>query len=84
MGEGKPGRKRPYTSTGIKRIPCCRCGKPAKYQWNCCALDNRWLGLCEDCDIKVNDWFLKFANVRDRKPLMERYKRRVQEEKNGT
>lgn len=54
-------RREPYTEKGISRAPCCRCGKPSAYQWQCCATGNKWMPLCTDCDIGLNRAMLKAA-----------------------
>jgi hypothetical protein len=56
------GRRQPYTSTGIRRVPCVRCGNPALHQWNVCADGNRFRALCLDCDIALNKLVLEWAN----------------------
>lgn len=73
----KTGRKRPYTEIGIRRIPCTRCGKPAECQWQACANDNRYLGICVDCDIQLNAVVLEFMRLPDRKRLLDRYVKRM-------
>ncbi len=60
-------RRKPYTKTGIKRVPCARCGKPSFHQWQICALDNQWNGLCLNCDIELNRMVLGFIGI----PLKE-------------
>jgi hypothetical protein len=68
------GRRKPYTEIGIKRIPCRRCGKPSKYQWQCCANDNRWFGLCSECDIELNRFLLiDFFNLPNGAALLAKY-----------
>jgi len=70
------GRKRPYTQAEIGRVKCC-CGSLAAFQWNCCAIDNRWVALCRDCDVGLNEMALAFFRVPDRDKLIARYRRRV-------
>ena len=50
----------PYSTRGISRVPCARCGKQSVHQWNCCALGNRWFGVCEECDQKLNQMCIRF------------------------
>lgn len=66
-------RKKPYTAIGITRVPCWRCGKPSRYQWQCCADGNQWRGLCTDCDMALNELVLEFMGDPDRAAKMERY-----------
>lgn len=77
-GEGmsfwtKVGRREPYTSLGIKRVSCVRCGTPAVHQWNVCADDNRYRALCLDCDIALNKLVLEWANCPDAAAKVARY-----------
>lgn len=54
-------RKKPYTSRGIKRVPCCRCGAPGYAQWHgACADKNQIRVLCKVCDIDLNKLTLRF------------------------
>jgi hypothetical protein len=66
----KRPRLTPYTAAGIVRIPCARCGKPSRFQWNVCA-DNvngrpQFRGLCVDCDIALNRLAMRFVFGRTR------------------
>lgn len=71
------GRKEPYTEIGVRRIPCSRCGAPAQFQWQVCANDNRWLGVCAPCDIELNRLALDFMRVPNADLLMIAYENRV-------
>ena len=53
-------RKKPYTEIEIRRIPCERCGKPSYAQWQICADDNHYRGVCELCDVLLNALVLEF------------------------
>ncbi len=57
------GRRKPYTTRGIRRVPCARCGLPSRYQWQICATGNLWQGVCAGCDIGMNRAVLKFMRV---------------------
>lgn len=70
------GRRQPYTQAEIGKIKC-RCGRPGAFQWNCCALDNRWVAVCVDCDIGMNEMVLAFFRVPERARLLARYRRKV-------
>lgn len=70
------GRKQKYTVEEIKQLKC-QCGKRCVYQWNCCANDNRWVGLCKDCDIALNEMVLAFFRVPGRDKLMIKYRRKL-------
>lgn len=72
-----PGRRKPYTEIGIGRVPCARCGAPSVHQWQCCAIDNRWLPLCLECDIGLNRAALEFVGEPAIDALMARYEARA-------
>lgn len=69
-------RRNPYTSKGISRVPCFKCGKPSTQQWQVCSLDNEYKGLCTECDIELNRLVLEFVGVAKKKIqcLIEKYK----------
>lgn len=71
------GRRKPYTQIGIGRVPCVRCGRPSTQQWQICANGNRYLGICTDCDIKLNALALRFMNVKNRRTLLRRYRAKL-------
>ena len=63
------GRRKPYTVRGIRRVPCARCGKPSRFQWQICADGNLWRPICLACDIALNRLvleFMGFDNVTER------------------
>ena len=72
-----PGRCKPYTQVGIRRLPCFRCNRPAEYQWQICADGNVWRPLCVRCDIAMNDCVLRFMRDPDREEKMREYRKRV-------
>jgi len=67
------GRREPYTDIGIKRLPCCRCGQKARYQWSICSDDNLWRPLCIECDIAMNKMVLEFIGFNDSKDKIKQY-----------
>lgn len=72
------GRIRPYSQDEIRRAPCAGCGaRNSLHQWNCCANDNRWMPVCLDCDVALNEMALAFFRVKGRAALMMRYRRRA-------
>jgi len=71
------GRKKPYTTIGVKRCKCARCGKPARYQWQICADGNIYRPLCTECDIELNEMVLKWAGFPDWESMMQEYRRKV-------
>lgn len=70
------GRRTPYTAIGIRRVPCARCGQPSRYQWSVCALNNRFLGVCEACDVALNLKVLTFMGIPGTRRLIDAYRRR--------
>lgn len=73
----KIGRREPYTVRGVGRVPCLRCGKPSRYQWQACALDRRFCAVCEDCDIDLNRMVLEFFRVDEIEERMRVYEARA-------
>jgi hypothetical protein len=72
------GRREPYTELGLKRVPCARCDKkPSRYQWSSCANNNYWVGVCEDCDILLNEVVLAFFGFLNREELMNAYLEKI-------
>lgn len=67
------GRRQPYTQIGIRRVPCRRCGAPSFHQWQVCANGNRWLGVCEPCDLELNRLALEFMRVPNAEALLAAY-----------
>ncbi len=55
------GRMKPYTATGIARVPCFRCGSKASQQWSVCADGNLQRPVCGPCDIDLNRVVLEWA-----------------------
>lgn len=60
-------RKTPYTEIGISRVPCARCSKPSRYQWQICADKRVFRGICTECDIELNTMVMRwvFGNTRE-------------------
>lgn len=56
-------RIRPYTNEEIKKVPCAHCGKPSVHQWQICAVDNKYSGVCKICDLTINLMVGTFMNV---------------------
>jgi hypothetical protein len=69
-------RTKPYSKKGIKKVPCKRCGKPSTQQWNICADDNQFRGVCDKCDIALNLLVLKFFKFPDVKQKINKYKQK--------
>lgn len=72
----KHGRRKPYTSIGISRLPCFRCGETAFHQWQICADNSLYRPICSECDIELNElvlhWFgFNFTEVVSK---IEKYK----------
>jgi hypothetical protein len=70
-------RRTPYTERGITRVPCARCGKPSRYQWSCCANDNRYVALCPSCDVGLNEVAMRYVYGRKAEPKLQQYRRNV-------
>lgn len=74
---GKRGRRTPYTARGISRVPCARCGAPSRFQWQICADDRVFRGVCADCDIGINETVLKYVRLPGWRAKLAAYRRRV-------
>lgn len=73
------GSRTPYTKLGIGRVPCARCGDPSQQQWCICADGNRYRGMCNACDVLLNDMVLRFVRDPNRVAKVVRYRRRMLE-----
>lgn len=69
-------RRTPYSDRHVAKMPCARCGKPSLHQWQICADDNRFRGICEACDILLNDLVLRFVRDGERVAKMKAYRER--------
>ena len=75
-------RRKPYTAIGIRRVTCCvaGCEEKARYQWQCCATGNKWMAICPEHDVALNDAALKLIGHPERAGLIEAYQERVRHE----
>lgn len=71
------GRRKPYTEAGIVRLPCFRCGNPARFQWSICADGNVQRPLCGPCDADLNTHVLQWAGDPDADQKAARYFLRI-------
>jgi len=76
------GRKEPYTEIGVRRLPCFRCGRPSRYQWQICSDGNIYRPICEACDVELNVLVLNFMRfpASEIAAKTEAYRRRVSHE----
>lgn len=72
-------RTDPYTTTGIKRMKCIRCGAAAVHQWQICSDGNNWRPLCLPCDIALNALVLEWFKHPRSAELMDAYSAKVME-----
>ena len=68
-------RKEPYTTAGIARLRCVRCGDKAVHQWQVCADGNNYRPLCLACDIALNALVLEWAGDPRAAEKVARYER---------
>lgn len=73
----KHGRKKPYTESGVRRLPCSRCGNMASHQWQVCADNNLWRPLCVSCDIELNRLVLDWMGDPELESKIESYKKQM-------
>lgn len=71
------GRRRPYTKVGIRRVPCSRCGEPSVFQWQVCADSRQFRGVCQVCDVLLNDTVMRFMRIPGRARKMAVYRAKV-------
>jgi hypothetical protein len=67
-------RQEPYTTAGIARLACIRCGAKAFSQWQICADGNNHRPLCLACDIDLNRAVLEWMGHPDAARLVSAYK----------
>jgi hypothetical protein len=68
------GRRKPYTTRGIARLPCSRCGaRPSRYQWQICSDSNTYRTLCAPCDLELNRLVLEWVGFPDWREKFDRY-----------
>lgn len=70
-------RLQPYAAAGIRRVPCARCGEPSQQQWQICADGNQYRGICNACDVALNDLVLRFVRDSERVTKMRKYRERM-------
>jgi len=68
------GRSKPYTEIGIRRVPCVRCGRPGRYQWQICADGRLYRVLCGECDIALNELVIRWVWGNTREDDLQRYR----------
>lgn len=66
-------RQKPYTTEGIKRLRCIRCGDPAIHQWQICSDGNNYRPICLGCDFALNQLVLQFFKHPKTAELMDAY-----------
>lgn len=66
-------RKTPYTERGISRVPCSRCSAPSVFQWQVCADNRVFRGVCRRCDVALNSMVLRFMRDPERKEKITKY-----------
>lgn len=71
------GRRRPYSATGIRRLPCVRCGAKAHASWNVCADGNLHRPICRACDVALNELAMRFVFGDTREADLAAYRARV-------
>lgn len=70
------GRSQAYTTDEIEKMSCCACAAKAVHQWSCCANGNRYLPICIDCDVLLNEMALMVMRVPNRARLIATYRRK--------
>lgn len=70
-------RRKPYTDRGISRVACARCGEPSRFQWQICADGNQFRGICEECDVALNETVMRFMWGASRDADIDAYRSKV-------
>lgn len=71
-------RRGPFVSVAHAR--CYRCGGQAVHEWSTCAVGDRWLALCDGCDVLLNRLALGFVIGPERAAaFVDRYERALRE-----
>jgi hypothetical protein len=78
MSANGPGRKKPYTQIGIRRMPCTRCGNPGRTQWQICADDRLYRVLCRSCDVELNELVTRWVWGDAREDDLKRYREKME------
>lgn len=71
------GRRKPYTQTGIRRLPCVKCGKPSEHTWQACADNNLYRPICLVCDVELNYMVLRWMGDPDAESKVNKYEDKV-------
>jgi hypothetical protein len=61
-------------------VPCSRCGKPSRYQWQACANGRRFVGVCAACDLGLNMVALHFMRIPNADALLAAYAAKLAKE----
>lgn len=67
-------RTTPYTERGIRRMKCCRCQSPARFQWQACSDGGTFRPLCVECDIALNKLVIEFLGIPNVDKTIEVYR----------
>lgn len=73
-------RRTPYTVRGIRRLPCRRCGAPARRQWQICSDKNVYRAICIPCDIALNELVLRWIGDPDWQAKIAAYRVQIEAE----
>ena len=79
MSKLKPiGRRTQYTQDTIQRAKCFKCKtRPAKEQFNICALGGRFVPICPECDVELNALVLNWLDVPEKDERMKIYQKKM-------
>lgn len=75
MSHIRHGRRKPYTSRGIERLPCFRCGGKGYHQWQICSDRRLFRPLCTACDVALNALVLRWMGFKDWRAKLTAYKK---------
>lgn len=79
-GRAAPPQLRRGRFVSVAHSRCYRCGNQAVHEWSTCAVGDRWLALCDGCDVMLNRLALGFVIGPERAAaFVDRYERTLRE-----
>ena len=61
----------------ISTEPCARCGNPSQQQWQICADNNQWRGICDECDVGLNTLVMRYVFGDTREDDIVKYREKM-------
>ena len=76
-------RDRKYSDSMLKKTKCCvdGCTNMSRYQWSICACGGKWMPMCSDHDLEINQMVLEWSQIKGWKGKLQKYRSRVRQER---